>query len=832
MWRNYLTVALRVLTKSKTYAFINIFGLALGIAACLLILLYVRHELSYDRWLPGAERIYQIQSKLVSPSGEERQLQVASYPVGPALKKDFPQIEKLVHMQYGFSVILHRGEARESEGLYFVDGPVLDVLPLPMARGSAETALALPGSIVLTRKGAESYFGREDPIGQTITIKSTTPGEDKATDYRVTGVLQDLPTNSHLDFQMLARFDASSPPSDLGSSVGPNAWNTIGGYTYVTLRPGADPAPIHAAMADWKKRTVPAEPGSREPPGSRQDWRLVNVRDVHLGEAEGEKPTVERGMILTFTIIAILVLGMACVNFTNLSTARASQRAREVALRKLVGASRPQLIVQFLGETMLLVAVATLLALAAVELLLPALSSFLEAELTLSYLGAESVLPPVLGLMLLVAVAGGLYPAFYLSRFQPARVLKANASTSEAPGSGRLRTALVIGQFAVSIGLIVCTAIVYSQTVYARTVDPGFSRSGLLQVEGARELEDSGAAFVREVGRVKGVTSASRTTIGVSTGMVRISSFTLPGFEKPLELGNYPVAADFFETMRIPLIAGRPFDESRAADESLPSPPPPPGAAPPRPSGRPVHVVANESAARALGYRNPADAVGKQFRDVGRSEPGPPHVIIGVVQDSRFRSVREKVDPILFRFERGPLPYVVARYEGADPDAVRKQVESIWKRFAPDVPFKADFSDDVISELYADEEKRGQLFAAFALVSVLIACLGLFGLASFTAERRTKEIGIRKVLGARVHHIVRLLAWQFSKPVIVANLIAWPVAWWVMRDWLNSFDARIGLGPGPFVLAGAMALAIAVGTVALHAFRVARANPIHALRYE
>ena len=831
MWRNYLTVSVRVLTKSKTYAFINVFGLALGLAACLLILLYVRHELSYDRWLPGAERVFQLQSSVGSPTGDERRIQLAAYPVGAALKKDFPQIERLVHLQSGSSVILHRGEARYPDGLYFVDGPVFDVLAIPLARGDAATALSLPGSIVLTKTAAESFFGRDDPIGQTITIKSAAPGGDSAIDYRVTGILEDLPTNSHLDFKMLARFDAASPPPNVAFSANAGAWDMISGFTYLTLRPGADPAAIHAALPQWQKKAVPRQPG--ESPLGRQGWRLVGVEDVHLSDAESPvKPGIERGMLVTFTIIAALVLGTACVNFTNLATAGASRRAREVALRKLVGASRRQLIAQFMGETLLLVAVATFLALAAVELALPVLSSFLEADLALSYSGADSVLLPVLGLMLLVALIGGLYPAFYLSRFQPARVLKANASASEAPGSGRLRTALVVGQFAVSIGLIVCTATVYSQTVYARTVDPGFDRSGLLQLESIHLLGTKGEAFRREVERVRGVTSASRTSIGVSTGMMNFSTFTLPGFDKPLEFGVYPVEAGFFEAMRIELVAGRLFDEGRAADETPPSPDPRAAPGPAPRSERPVHVVVNETAARTLGYRSPRAAVGKQFRDMSESEPGPPHVIIGVVRDSRFRSVRDKVEPILHSFERGSLPYLVARYEGADPVAVRKQVESIWKRFLPEVPFAASFSEEVIGELYSDEEKRGQLFAAFALVSVLIACLGLFGLATFTAERRTKEIGIRKVLGARVHHIVRLLAWQFSKPVILANLIAWPVAWWAMRDWLNGFDARIGLGPGPFVLAGAMALSIAIGTVALHAWRVARANPIHALRYE
>ena len=825
MWRNYLTVGFRTLVKNRTYAFINIFGLATGIAACLLILLYVRHELSYDAWLAGSDRIYQLQTTLVTPGGEERLLQGAPYPAGVALEKDFPQVEALVHLQYGFPVILHRGEARKSDGLFFVDGPVFDVLPIPFASGDPASALARPGSIVLTETAARSYFGAEDAVGRTITIKS---GEGRAVDYRVTGVLRDLPTNTHLSFEMLARIDAASPPPDLAGDMA--NWNMIGGYTYAKLRAGADVEAIRAGLPAWAKRNVTVDKSVPPAPWREPQWHLANVADIHTGTAEGPKDNVERGLILTFGVIALLILGMACINFTNLATARGSQRAREVALRKVLGASRSQLILQFLGESLLLVLASTLLALAAVELALPHLSALVGAKLELTYLGAGSVLPAVAALVLLIALAAGLYPAFYLTRFQPARVLKANASTSEAPGSGRLRAALVIVQFGVSIGLIACTAIVYSQTIYARTVDPGFRRDGLLQVSNVRDLGEGSEAFAREVSRVRGVTAVGRTTIGVATGMISITTVAVPGRDNPLELGSYPVDTGFFDAMRIPLLAGRVFDPRLSADE-VPFPPPD-AAAPEAGAARPINVVLNESAARALGYRSPAEAVGKQFRTGSAPQGGTPNVIIGVVRDSRFRSVRDEVEPIAFQYRRGGLPYAVIRYEAADPARVRKEVEGIWKRFAPEVPFEADLSDEVVGRLYETEEARGQLFGGFAAVAVVIACLGLFGLASFTAERRTKEIGIRKVLGARVRDIVRLLAWQFSKPVILANLIAWPVAWWVMRDWLNGFDARVPLTPGPFLLAGFIALAIAIGTIAAHAFKVARTNPIHALRYE
>jgi putative ABC transport system permease protein len=525
---------------------------------------------------------------------------------------------------------------------------------------------------------------------------------------------------------------------------------------------------------------------------------------------------------------------MACVNFTNLATARASQRAREVALRKVLGATRRQLMTQFLGESVLVAALAMLLALAIAELALPALSGFLDAELDLHYFGTDGMMLPILGLVLLVGAAGGLYPAFYLSGFQPAQVLKANKSTAEASGSGGLRNALVVGQFAVSIGLIICTAVVYAQTVYARSADPGFQREGLLQVSnlGRRQVMPKADAIVEEMRRVEGVKAVGRTGIGVNTDNNTSTGVQLPGRPEPVTIGNYGVDANFFDTMGIKLIAGRLFDEKRPGDEST-RPFPEDTAWEKALPARGVNIVVNELATKRMGFTSPQQAVGAVVKvALVEAEYGlVPATIIGVVQDSRFRSIRDPLDPILFLFDKTGAGNLLIRYQG-DPAAIRARTEAVWKRVAPDVPFDGEFSEDVVAELYEAEQARAQTFAGFALLAVIVACLGLFGLAAFTAERRTKEIGIRKVLGARSRDIVKLLAWQFSKPVIVANLIAWPVAWWVMRDWLNGFDSRIGLGPTPFLLAGFLALAIALGTIAGHAFRVARANPIHALRYE
>jgi putative ABC transport system permease protein len=494
---------------------------------------------------------------------------------------------------------------------------------------------------------------------------------------------------------------------------------------------------------------------------------------------------------------------------------------------------------QFLGESLLLVSVSMLIALALVELALPTFSAFLEADFDIRYFGAEGVALPVLGLTIVVGLAGGLYPALQLSRYQPAAILKANRSSSDPQGSGRLRNLLVVAQFAVSIGLIACTAIVYHQTVFARTADPGYQREGLITIEGLRnpEVRKVREVLAREIAKIDGVTSVAATKIVPADGPTFFTTASVPGQPKPLNIGWYSVEPGFFDTMRIGMVAGRKlspayandkmFVDLEATDEAAME------AAIRTMVARGGNVVVNESAVRLLGFADASAALGKQIRvpAFGEQFGLTTLTIVGVAKDARFRSIREAVEPIIY-YDDGYYRYLAARFEAADGSAVMSGIEQVWRRVLPEVPFEGSFAEQKLAELYGAEEARGTTFGSFAMLAILIACLGLFGLAAFTAERRTREIGIRKVFGARVRDIVRLLAWQFSKPVIVANLIAWPVAWWLMRDWLNGFDARIALTPGPFLLAGFMALVIAIGTIGGHAVKVARTNPIHALRYE
>ena len=832
MWRNYVTVGIRALAKSKTYAFINILGLAIGMAACLMILLYVRYEMSYDRWLPQADRVFQIQSWYKArDTGQEAQLQMTPYRAGKSIRDDFPQVEREVYVTSNDPVFFRNGEATSTEDYYWVDGNFLDVVPLPLVRGGAN-ALDQVNSAVITQSEARRRFGTDNVVGQTMTL--ITRGVSR--DFRITGVLRDLPRNSHFRFNSLIRIDLVAYNAD--APQGLECWGCQNGYVYVKLRPGADAQAIERGFPAWERRRIPDENAgeARFNAGDEQDWHIVNVQDIHMGRAQAAamSPGNDRTTIVTFAIVALLILGMAVVNFTNLATARASQRAREVALRKALGATRRQLITQFIGESIIVAVVAMLIALALVELLLPWLAAFLEADLRISYFGGDGIMLPVLLLVLLVGVIGGLYPAFFLSRFEPATVLKANKSSSETPGSGRVRNVLVVGQFAVSIGLIICTAVIYGQTVYARTVDPGFNRSNILQIdELARyQLLDKGEILAERMRRVPGVQSVGRTTIGVNTDNNNNTGVMVPGNPRPVNIGIYTIDEGFLPAMGMELLAGRWFDPERPMDDmTLPYPPQP--AAQRALAARGANVVINELAARRLGFRNPAHAVGRTFRaGLVENEYGlVPVTVIGVVRDARFRNVRRPLDPIMFQNSNLGHSHIIVRFTG-NPAQVRAAIERVWKGVTNEVPFTAEFSEDIMAELYEAEDARAKSFAAFAVLAIIVACLGLFGLAAFTAERRTKEIGIRKVLGARTRDIVRLLVWQFSKPIVVANLIAWPVAWWVMRDWLNTFDARVDLGPAPFIMAGLLALFIAIATIAAHAIKVARANPIHALRYE
>jgi putative ABC transport system permease protein len=827
MWRNYLTTGVRALLKNRTYAGITVLGLALGLAASMLILLFVRDQLSYDRSVPGGNDVYQLQETFVGlRGGQDVSQQGTPYATGPALVKDFPQIAAASYLQNTSAIAIERGQPLRTE-MSLVGADYFKVFPQRFLQGTAATALRDANSIVVGERRARTLFGTIDAVGRTLTVLK----RDQQVSYRVTAVVADPPRNSHNQASMFALFtpDRLSPGEE-------GSWDWTNGFSYVRLAPGTDVAPINAAMQAWADRNAPKETidGKLVRQAEKATFRLVALPDIHLsGACCGPAGNgMDRSTIVTFSILAVLILFMACVNFTNLATARASQRAREVSLRKVLGATRRQLIAQFLIESLIVAALATLVALALVELTLPWLRRFLDAGIPLHYMSTDGILLPAFGLALLVGLVGGLYPAFYLTRFQPAQVLKANRSAADTPGSGRLRNALVISQFAISIGLIACTGIVYAQTRYTLSADPGFKRDGIIQVDNMTRAQvlPSLAALEQEIGRVKGVERVALTQIAMNTPQRSSTSLTQSG--RPADtIGVYRVGYGFFETMGMRIVAGRALSRDRALDDATMIDD---EASTRTLFNRGMSVVVTASALPKIGVSTPTAALGKTIGlgISGIDDIGQPATIVGVVADTRFRGVREPIDPAVYYHANANLGFMVVRFSDPDPAAVMTRIGAAWKRVIPNVPFEAQFADDAAAELYRADQALGTMFAGFAMLAVLIGCLGLFGLAAFTAERRTKEIGIRKVLGARTRDIVRLLVWQFSKPVLLANVIAWPLAFLAMRNWLNGFDDRITLTPVPFVLAGILALVIAVVTVAGHASRVASAKPITALRYE
>jgi putative ABC transport system permease protein len=829
MWRNYLTVGVRALRRDPLFTGINLFGLAVGVAGCLLIILFIRYELSFDDWLPGAERIYQVQRIETSGTNSGQRYAQSAFVAAAAMPPQFPEIEAATGMVNVTGVFRKAGQPFQIDDVYATDPNFLNVLRLPMVAGDPRTALADIGNLVLTESAARRLFGRTEVVGRTV-VRISSEGDTVA---RVTGVLRDLPANSHLRISALYRRSLDRP----SGSEAFTKWNWVSGWVYARLRPGVDVDAVNRRMRAALQRIVPQDErddSARDGLGFTQE--LMNVRAINT--AAIDSGTVRLGTpmktLITFGIVAGFLLVVACVNFTNLATARASRRAREVALRKTLGATRRQLVVQFLIESFVAVAAAGLLAVALVELTLPFLNGLIDGAIGLHYLGQGGILLPLLALLVLVGLLGGLYPAFFLSRYRPAIVLKANQSGAEAPGAGKLRIALVVLQFAVSIALIICTAIVYAQTLYARSADPGYRVPGLLFVAYPELIggRDQIETYMRRLGAVPGVASVARVGATPNSDTVSVGTFRAPGASQSVGLQMVMIDGNAFPTLGMRLLAGRGVTEEREADVGAPMF----HTDPERDrlvEQRGLNVVVDESAARLLGFADPQSAIGRQIaRDTDDQRPVAPYTIVGVVNDARFESARfESLPKIYFVTPTGQLSLAV-RFEPARAAAVMSAAESLWKSSVNTAPFQGFFADARIADMYRSDERRGRMFAIFAGFAVLISCLGLFGLAAFTAQRRTKEIGIRKVLGARTRDIIRLLVWQFTRPVLIANLIAWPVAWWAMRNWLDEFQSRIDIGPAPFLIAGLLALAIAVATIAGHAIKVARANPIHALRYE
>jgi putative ABC transport system permease protein len=803
--------------------------------SCILILLYVRDEVSFDRWIANSDRVVQLHIAYIPPDRPPIRTVRAAGRMMEAIRDFAPeQVESGVRLiQSG--VTISKDDYLFNEDITFADSPFLELFDLHFfLHGSAATAFAKPMDMVVTQDIALKYFGRSDVLGESLTVCCL---EGNKFDAQITGVLRNLPENTHFNIEFLSYLEPSMfdfAPNML------NTWTSVNTYTYFKLRPGMTAEGLQERIHYWLYNESPiSEMFSKGVKASeRVHLSLMAVSDIHLyarsaaGSMGDMRPLGDINMVKTFIGIALLILIIASVNFMNLSTARASKRAREVALRKVMGASRLQVAVQFLGEAVSIAVLSLLFALAAVELVLPLYNNAINRDLSLVLVSDIPLLFGLLAMTVLVGLVSGSYPAVYLSKFLPARILQANQA-GESSGPGKIRSMLVVFQFTVSIGLAVCTVVIYAQTSFARNMDVGYSFQDKLILTG---LDRDGAseqqgAIVNELMVILGVKQVVLSSEAPSQDNENNMEFSLLGQSDnaqstSLILNIYSTGAGFFEAYDMDLMAGRTFSTAYGRDEIQVIA-----------DGDDVigkaSVIINMSAARALGLSSAEEAVGRTLRaKIGRSGTHDLE-IIGVSEDVYFRSTKFGIRPSVFLNHPDRFQIATINFETKDIAGLISAVERVWKQLVPMSPVSHEFLNDMVGAQYQEEEDQAKLFAAFSMLAVVIACLGLYGLASFTAERRTLEIGIRKVMGARVRDIVVLLVWQFLLPVIIANIIAWPIAWYVMNGWLEGFSHRVD--NSTILLAslatGAGALAIAWLTVASRAVKVSGMNPITALRY-
>jgi putative ABC transport system permease protein len=828
MFRNYLTIALRNLIRHKLYSVINIAGLAVGLACVLFIILFVRDELSYDRWVPNSANLYRVELTIHVPSRPPMAMAVIPFPMPAAMRDEIPEVTAITRL-WQEPMTLTAGDRQFPETVISVDPNFFQIIKLSLIAGNPAQVFRQPESVVLSQSAARRFFGSADPIGRTLTtakgkcVEGDTPCRNTTVPLTVTGVMRDLPHNSQLTG------DVFIPNTSIADYLYENmsgqfAWFNESGWGYVTLAPGTDPRTVISKMAPLLDRALASQikQFSMNVRGSQvYEVHLTPFTQVHLTSDRWSFNETPPGSLTTlYGIVAIgaLILLVACFNFMNLATARAMMRAREIALRKTVGAARGQLIRQFLGESVLMALLALVLALALVEMLLPVFDSFLQRPIGIDLRSGW----PVLLLILAIAVAAGLisgsYPALVLSGFRPAAVLRTNSSGQG--GSVRLRAVLVVLQFSVSIGLGIAAAVVFSQIRFARHIELGFQRDNILIVGGAgRVFLDGHVSFVQALRANPGILDVALSSmapfdIGQSTDGVKI-----PGKPDLIVFNRIVISPEFPRFYGMRLLAGRELSATRALDQisSMNS-----GDA----ANTGHNVLINETAAARLGF-TPQQAAGQTIL-----YNNFPVNIAGVLADAKFAGAREPVKATIYLYDPKVAGQVSVRLR---PDMIPQTVKFIdkaWHTFAPISAVNRHFLDDSFDKLYQDEERQGQMFGIFVAIAIFIACLGLFGLAAFTAGRRTKEIGIRKVFGGKTRDVVLLLLWQFSVPALIANLIAWPLAWYYLHGWLYGFAYRISLSPLYFLAAGAVALLIAWVTVLAHAVRVARAKPIGALRYE
>ena len=809
MIKNYLTVAIRNLMRHKLYTSINVLGLAIGLACGILILLYIQQEFAVNRSHTLGDRIYKV-IREQRGSTQTSYTEGTSGALGPVLEETFPEVETTVRI-WRWTVSVQYGERKDRYLLAMVDDNFLDVFDFPLIKGDLETAFHTPYSVVITDDMAQHLFGDMDPMGKIFSIDNRSfPGE-----YTVTGIVKAPHLSSGLYFEILSTTIPSvEETQEVWTLWRPTqSWRPV--KTFVLLKAGQNAETLQAKMQPLITQYMGDEVAAKN------TYYLQPLHRMYLYGESDFNPAADSPMqhIYMLAAIGLILVVIACVNFTNLATARAVTRKREVGVRKVVGAHRPQLMVQFLTESLLLTCSALLIALALVELCLPLFNQFVRGDLHLNATTVMVGAPAVLALTLLVGLLAGWYPAFFLSSFRPVTALKGSGSSSS--GSTGLKKGLVVFQFGMSILLVICTLIVYQQLRFIETKDMGFARDHIVSLpifvpdfSGEPNPQKRLSARHQMVKQVflehPNILNASalRYEITGYSGRLRLAwPDGDPTKERTFRINE--VDDSFFETFEIPVLRGRAFSADVASDTSQ-------------------AIILNETAVRLLGWED--DPIGKQI--VLPAYDNLSLTVIGVVKDYHNLTLREEIAPLGF-LARWKMFYALAlRIRPENTAQTLSFLETQWKHFVPDAPFEYHFLDEIIDWIYFNEQLTGKMLGIFSLLAIFVACLGLFGLAAFMVQSRTKEIGVRKVLGASTPHLVMLLSREFIFLVLLANLIAWPIAYYLMRDWLSGFAYQTDLNVLPFIASAIMALIIAFGTVSMQAIRAARSNPIDALRYE
>jgi putative ABC transport system permease protein len=810
MVKSYFKIAWRNLIKNKFFSLINITGLAIGLSCFLLIALYVLDELRYDRFYPNADRIYRINSD-IRFGGADLHMPVTSDMMGQLLKKDYPQVEEYtrIYTFNGDKLIKKNNEYIDEVRVAHVDSTFFNVFTLPVIQGDTRTALIEPNTVVITGTMAKKYFGSTDVVGKTIEIK-----DDKNPFYKITAVIKDIPENAHFHFDFF--FSMKNVDYNWGQLTSHNF------YTYLRLKKGTDYKAFEKNFDKYTEKYVIPEAkkfmniNSMEEfkkAGNQLVYSIIPLTDIHLhsNRAFELSPGGNIQYVYIFSAVALFILLIACINFMNLTTARSANRAREVGIRKVLGTERKELITQFLFESTLMVLLSLIIAVGVAYAVLPLFNDVANKQMTVSGLFTPYMLPLLITLPLVVGLMAGSYPAFFLSAFKPIEVLKGKLTLGSS--SSRLRSLLVVFQFATSVFLIVGTIVVYRQLNYIQTKNLGYNKNQVLIIDGVSALNNNVTAFKNEVLQMRGIVSG---TLGgylpVSNSSRSDNTYSKEAVmdsKNGFDMQNWYVDYDYLKTLGMQILKGRYFSPEFGSDSAA--------------------IVINETTAKILGYPDP---VGKKIYASADAEGHTKsYTVIGVVKNFNFESLHQDVGPLAFLLGGGH-GLAAFKITATDAKSLIAQIQNKWKALASALPFSYRFLDDSFDEMYRAEQRVGKIAIIFSVLAIFIACLGLFGLATFIAEQRTKEIGIRKVLGASVSGITMLLSKDFLKLIFIAALISFPVAWYFMNRWLQDFAYRIKIEWWIFTAAIIIVLLVAMLTVSFQAIKAAIANPVKSLRTE